>query len=116
MYITSTCCVQINMKMVKYFTNKSCTFTAIARNHENVGQAPLALSASFGLTHLHFSHQQTYFQNTALCIGSSISLITGSTTGTDLLESHVVWCNDYSCILGTSKPQCPCCCDFFIGN
>jgi len=47
MYITSTCCVQINMKMVKYFTNKSCTFTAFARNHENVGKAPLALSASY---------------------------------------------------------------------
>ena len=46
MYITSTCCVQIKMKMVEYFTNKSLTFTAIARNHENVGQAPLALSAS----------------------------------------------------------------------
>ena len=49
MYITSTCCVQIKMKMVEYFTNKSLTFTAIARNHENVGQVPLALSATYSL-------------------------------------------------------------------
>jgi hypothetical protein len=34
------------MKMVKYFTNKSCKFTAIARDHENVGWALLALSTS----------------------------------------------------------------------
>jgi hypothetical protein len=36
-YITSTCCVQINIKMVTYFTTMSCIFTAVARNHENVG-------------------------------------------------------------------------------
>jgi hypothetical protein len=36
-HITFKCCVQINMKMVRYFTTMSLTFTAIAKNQQNVG-------------------------------------------------------------------------------
>jgi hypothetical protein len=59
-YVTPTCCVQINMKMVKYFSNKSCAFTAVARNHENVGYAPLALRASIYGTCNAISHVKCF--------------------------------------------------------